>query len=133
MTSGAPMMVPPVNRRTLRRTLLWASVVAVVAAAVLIPRGMPMEAALGVLGLVLGAFNARLAQMSVARYADGDSFGKGQFALTVLGRLGVVTVVALGCAILLRPAGLAVFAGLAAFQLLAIVSAMVPLVKEIRQ
>jgi hypothetical protein len=35
--------------------------------------------------------------------------------------------------VLLRPAGLAVFAGLAIFQLLTIVSAMLPLVKEIRQ
>jgi hypothetical protein len=126
-------VVPRVNRRTFRRTLLWAAVVAVVGVAVLIPLRMPLVAALGVLGLALGAANARMAQVSVARYSDKGSFGRAQFAVAVLGRLGVITVIALGCAIALRPDGLAVFAGLAVFQLLTVVSAMLPLVKEIRQ
>lgn len=126
-------MVPPVNRRTLRRTLVWAGVVGVVGVAVLVLLGQPLAALLGCVGLALGALNARLAQVSVARYSDRGSFSKGRFAISVLGRLGVVTVVALGCAILLRPAGLAVFAGIAIFQLLTIASAMLPLVKEIRQ
>jgi hypothetical protein len=125
--------VPPVNRRTLRRTLLWAGVAAVVGIAVLVPMGQPLAALLGCLGLALGAANARLAQVSVARFSDSATFSKGRFAITVLGRLGVITVIALGCAVLLQPAGLAVFAGIAVFQLLTIVSAMLPLVKEIRQ
>jgi hypothetical protein len=45
----------------------------------------------------------------------------------------VITVVALVVAWLVRPAGIAVFAGLALFQLLAIVSSTLPLIKEIRQ
>jgi adenosyl cobinamide kinase/adenosyl cobinamide phosphate guanylyltransferase len=81
----------------------------------------------------LGALNARLAQVSVARYSDHGEFSKGRFAISVLGRLGVITVIALGCAVFFQPVGLAVFAGLAIFQLLTIVSAMLPLVKEIRQ
>jgi hypothetical protein len=125
--------VPPVNRRTLRRTMLWAGVAAVVGFAVLVPMGQPLAALLGCLGLALGAGNARLAQVSVARFSDSATFSKGRFAITVLGRLGVITVIALGCAVLLQPAGLAVFAGIAVFQLLTIVSAMLPLVKEIRQ
>jgi hypothetical protein len=125
--------VPPVNRRTLRRTLLWAGVAAVIAVAVLVPLGRPLDAVLGVLGLCLGAANARMAQVSVAAYSDKKEFGKARFAMSVLGRLGVITVIALGCAIVLRPSGLSVFAGLAVFQLLTIVSAMLPLVKEIRQ
>jgi hypothetical protein len=130
-TAASP--VPPVNRRTLRRTLVWAGVVAVAGVAGLVSLGQPLAALLGCVGLALGALNARLAQVSVARYSDQGSFSKGRFAISVLGRLGVVTVVALGCAILLRPAGLAVFAGIAIFQLLTIASAMLPLVKEIRQ
>jgi hypothetical protein len=51
----------------------------------------------------------------------------------MLGRLAVITAVALVCAIMFRPDGLAVFAGLAIFQLLTIISASVPLVREIRQ
>ena len=130
-TASSP--VPPVNRRTLRRTLIWAGVVAVVAVAVLVPMGQPLAALLGCVGLALGALNARLAQVSVARYSDRGSFSKARFAVSVLGRLGVITVIALSCALLLNTAGLAVFAGIAVFQLLTIVSAMLPLVKEIRQ
>lgn len=141
MTPGGPTTVPragypvpPVNRRTLRRTLLWAGVAAVIGIAVLVPMGQLPAALLGCFGLALGAANARLAQLSVARFSDNSAmFSKGRFAVTVLGRLGVITVIALGCAVLLRPAGLAVFAGIAVFQLLTIVSAMLPLVKEIRQ
>jgi cobalamin synthase len=113
--------------------LLWAAIAAVVGVAVLVPMHLPLYAALGVLGLLLGATNARMAQVAVARYSDPSSYNRGQFAMGVLGRLCVISVIALGCAILLRPAGLAVFAGLAIFQLLTIVSAMLPLVKEIRQ
>ena len=51
----------------------------------------------------------------------------------MLGRLAVITVVALVMAWLVRPAGMAIFAGLALFQVLAIVSSMLPLIKEIRQ
>ncbi len=135
MTPGGPAApyVPPVNRRTLRRTLIWAGVAAALGIAVLVPLGQPMAALFGCAGLGLGAANARFAQASVARYADRGKVTKGRFAIATLGRLGVITVIALGCAVLLRPAGLAVFAGIAVFQLLTIVSAMLPLVKEIRQ
>jgi hypothetical protein len=45
----------------------------------------------------------------------------------------VITVLAFACALLFRPAGIAVFGGLAVFQFLAIVSSMLPLIKEIRK
>ena len=45
----------------------------------------------------------------------------------------MITVIALAIAWLVRPAGIAVFGGLALFQFLAIVSSMLPLIKEIRQ
>jgi hypothetical protein len=51
----------------------------------------------------------------------------------VLGRLTLITALALGLALALRPAGLGVFAGLAAFQLVMIFIASLPLVKELRQ
>lgn len=130
-TAASP--VPMVNRKTLRRTLLWSAVAGVIGLGVAIALGQPVAGLLGLLGLALGAANARAAQVSVARYSDRGEFSKGKFAISVLGRLGVITVIALGCAVLLRPTGLAVFAGLAVFQLLTIVSAMLPLVKEIRQ
>ncbi|MDT7637073.1 MAG: hypothetical protein QOC83_1361, partial [Pseudonocardiales bacterium] len=71
MILGAPTassQVPPVNRRTLRRTLVWAAVAGVLGAAVAIWFGQPLAALLGWVGLGLGALNARMAQVSVARY-----------------------------------------------------------------
>ena len=51
----------------------------------------------------------------------------------MLGRLAVITTIALVMAWLVRPAGIAIFGGIALFQFLAIVSSMLPLIKEIRQ
>ena len=45
----------------------------------------------------------------------------------------MIPAIALGCAFAFRPAGIAVFGGLALFQFLAIVSSILPLIKEIRQ
>jgi hypothetical protein len=58
---------------------------------------------------------------------------RGAFTRSVLGRLALITVLAFGCALLFRPAGLGVFAGLAVFQFLAVASSMLPLIKEIRK
>ena len=125
--------VPPVNRRTLRRTALLAAGAAAIGVAVLVAMGQPLMAAFGVAGLGLGLLNAWLVQRSVARFSDGQPHRKARFTSAMLGRLAVITGLAIGCAILFRPDGLAVFVGLAIFQLLTIISASVPLVREIRQ
>jgi hypothetical protein len=83
-------------------------------------------------GIALGVLNMALAVRSVAKFAATQP-SKMRFSGSVLGRLAVITVIAFGCALLFRPAGIAVFAGLAAFQLLATASSMVPLIKEIRK
>ena len=85
-----------------------------------------------VVGVALGTLNMWLAVRSVARFATSRP-SKARFSGSVLGRLAVITVVALVMAWLVRPAGMAIFAGLALFQVLAIVSSMLPLIKEIRQ
>jgi hypothetical protein len=88
----------------------------------------------GCVGLGLGALNSWLVQRSVVRFAASRAAHKNrQFTLSVLGRLGLVTVLALACALAIRPEGLGVFAGLAAFQLLMLGGASLPLVKELRQ
>lgn len=125
---------PPVTRATFRRSACAAVVAGLLGLAVLIPMGLGMYALFGCVGLALGALNSGLVVQSVARLASrAGSFTKARFAGTVLARLAVITVLALGCALLFRPAGLAVFGGLVLFQLLATVSSMLPLIKEIRQ
>jgi hypothetical protein len=86
-----------------------------------------------VVGLVLGLANAMLLRRAAARFAAIDNARKSHFALGSLGRLAMISVLALGFAMLVRPDGLGVFLGLAVFQLLMVGAALVPLLKELRQ
>jgi hypothetical protein len=129
---GSPGYTPPVTRATLRRAAIGAGVVVVLALAVLVPLGLAPFALFGCVGVALGVLNMGLAVRSVTRFTATQP-SKLRFSGSVLGRLGIITVIAFGCALLFRPAGIAVFAGLAVFQLLATASSMVPLIKEIRK
>ncbi|MGQ0572948.1 MAG: hypothetical protein ACT4RN_01950 [Pseudonocardia sp.] len=131
MTTGTPY-TPPVTRATFRRSLVLAAVAGTIGVVVLVALGHWAAALCGLFGLALGALNSYLVLQAVIRFAV-DKPSKAAFSRAVLGRLAVITLLALACAWFLRPVGLAVFGGLALFQFLAIVSSMVPLVKEIRQ
>jgi hypothetical protein len=129
---GTPGYTPPVTRATLRRAAIGAAVVVVLALAVLVPLGLAPFGLFGCVGVALGVLNMAMAVRSVSRFAATQP-SKLRFSGSVLGRLGIITVIAFGCAVLFSPAGIAVFAGLAVFQLLAAASSAVPLIKEIRK
>lgn len=131
MVTGTPY-TPPVTRATFRRSVWGGAVAGLLGLAVLVPAGYGLFALFACVGLALGALNSLLVVQAVAKFADTRP-SKARFSGSVLFRLGVVTVLALGCALLFRPAGLAVFGGLALFQFIAIVCSMLPLIKEIRQ
>jgi hypothetical protein len=57
---------------------------------------------------------------------------KGQFSQRVLLRLAVVTALAFGFGLLIRPDGLGIFVGLAVFQVLMLVGASVPVFRSLR-
>jgi hypothetical protein len=71
-------------------------------------------------------------QQSVLRYAASETMGKKQFRRGVMGRLGLITLVAIGFGVLIRPDGLGVFFGLAAFQILMLIGAAVPVFRSLR-
>jgi hypothetical protein len=128
--TGTPY-TPPVTLATFRRSLVLAAVVGGLCAVAMVALGYWVAALCGLFGLALGALNSYLVLQAVIRFAvDGPS--KAKFARSVLSRLALITVLAVICAWFVRPDGFAVFGGLALFQFLAIVSSMVPLVKEIR-
>jgi hypothetical protein len=131
VVTGTPY-TPPVTRDTFRRSAVAAAVIAVVGAAVLVPTGYGPFALFGALGIGLGILNSWLVMRSVLNFATNRP-SKARFSGSVLGRLAVITLLAFACALLFRPAGLAVFAGLAMFQLTAVASSMLPLIKEIRR
>jgi hypothetical protein len=49
-----------------------------------------------------------------------------------MGRLAAVTLIAIGCAVLVRPDGLAVFAGLAVFHVIMLLGAALPVFRGLR-
>ena len=132
MLTGTPAYTPPVTRATFRRSAIAAAVVAVIALAVLVPMGLGLYAVFGAVGLGLGVVNSWLVMRAVLNFAAAQPT-RGAFTRSVLGRLALITLLAFGCALLFRPTGLGVFAGLAVFQFLAVASSMVPLIKEIRK
>ncbi|HET8587092.1 MAG TPA: hypothetical protein VFM74_04380, partial [Candidatus Limnocylindria bacterium] len=77
----------------------------------------------------------RLLQKSVIRFAsspDAASYSKKQFRHGVMGRLGLITLLAIAVGIVVRPDGLGVFVGLAVFQILMLVGAAVPVFRSLR-
>lgn len=123
---------PPVTRAMFRRTAIMAGVVTAVAVVVLVLLGYGLYGLFLAVGVALGTLNLWLAVRSVANFATARP-SKARLSGSVLARLALITVVALVIAWLVRPQGIAVIGGLALFQFLAIISSMLPLIKEIRQ
>jgi hypothetical protein len=106
-------------------------VAVVVVAAVL---GRPLVGLFGCIGLALGALNFYLMRRSVQRYLVAAApVTKKQMAFSSLSRLIVITALAIACAMLVRPDGIAIFVGLAAFQLMIGARTAVSAVKELRR
>jgi hypothetical protein len=116
--------IDAVVRRTLRASVALA-VLAVTAAIVL---GYPLVGPGIVIGLIAAVANHRLFQASAMRYTtpEGKVVRK-PFAGTVFFRLGAVTALALLLLVFVRPMGWGVIGGLAGFQALLLVNALVAL------
>ena len=128
-----PDVIPTKAVVNLRRAAPIAACLGAASFVLLAPMGYPLAAVFFCGGLGLGLLNTALVQRSAARFAVSGDPNKRRFAVAVLARLTLITGLAVGLALALRPEGLAVFAGLAVLQLLMIFIASVPLVKELRQ
>lgn len=116
----------------LRRSVVVSCALAAVAIAVASAVGHPMMGVFGVVGLALGALNNLLLQRSVIAYGNSVDVGKKKFRRGVMGRLGAITVLALGVAVLDHPDGLGVFVGMAVFHAVMLVGAAVPVFRSMR-
>lgn len=128
-----PELSPSVQAATsLRRLAVIAGGIGVVGVAVLAPMGHLGLALFGLLGLALGLGNIALVHRSAARFAGSeDLHRKRRSAGGVLGRLAVISLIAVAIAALVRPEGLGVLMGLVVFQFVMIATTLVPLVKEL--
>lgn len=132
-------MIPDLNAPvmtavSMRRLAVIAAVLGVAMIAALVPFGFLGLALFGCVGIGLGLLNTALIKRTAGRYAaSNDPHRKRRSAGNVLGRLAIITLLALGFAMLLRPDGLGVFLGLALFQFVMIFVVMVPMIKELRR
>jgi hypothetical protein len=128
-----PVVYTPVSAAAnLRRSAILGAGLGVVAIVVTSMYGHPLMGVFGLIGIALGALNNRMLQTSVIRFATTPEIGKKQFRRGVVARLGLITLLAIGVGILVRPDGLGVFIGLAVFQILMLIGAAVPVFRSLR-
>jgi hypothetical protein len=128
-----PAVYTPVSAAAnLRRSAIIGAGLGVVALVVLSVAGHPLAGVFGLLGLALGAVNNRMLQRSVVRYATHAEVSRKQFRRGVMARLGVITLLALALGFFIRPDGLGLFFGIAAFQILMLIGASVPVFRSLR-
>jgi hypothetical protein len=95
--------------------------------------GHIMMGAFGIVGIGLGVLNTRLLQKSVAKVIASENPSKMAVGRTSVPRLMLITALAFGIAIFVRPDGLGVFFGLAIFQVIIIGTTAAPIMKERRK
>ena len=133
MATVQPAPTTPVDAvANLRRSVIVSAGLGVLSIIVLAFFGHPLMGVFGTVGLGLGALNNHMLQRAVLSYGADEKIAKGAFSRKVLTRLGAVTLLAIGCALITRPDGLGVFVGLAVFQLLMLVGATVPVMRSLR-
>jgi hypothetical protein len=127
--AGSPIVDAAAN---LRRAAIVAAALGLASVVILSLAGHPLMGVFACIGLAFGALNNWALQRSVRNYGTGSSLPKAKFSSRVFLRLGAVTLIAIGIALLVRPDGLGVFAGLAVFQIVMLVGAAVPVFRSLR-
>gem|GEM_PF-4698533 len=123
--------VPARAAANLKRSLIVAIPCGVVALVGMALLRHPLAGFFVVLGLGFGALNTRMVQQSVVRFRVQES--KGGFVLSMVLRLFLLTAAALLAVILVRPDGAGLLAGIAIFQVIGLLSAAIPVFRELRQ
>jgi hypothetical protein len=121
----------PVNGvdKVLHRTIYSSGGVVVVGAVIAVVLGQPLVAPGLLLGVVMALINHRVFQASAMRFTSTEgSIRRKPFAGSVLLRLGACTLVALALLVFARPVGWGVVGGLAIFQALMLLNAVVALI-----
>jgi hypothetical protein len=116
----------------LRRPVLIASTVGVLAVVGCAFAGHIVMGILFVVGLGLGLLNTRMLQRSVVKVIASENPSKKAIGVESVKRLAFITVIAVGLGIFLRPDGLGVFLGLAIFQVIIVACTVIPVMRERR-
>ncbi|MFC0433221.1 ATP synthase subunit I [Kutzneria buriramensis] len=136
MSAGEAASPTPIHVQRvidMRRPFLMAAAMGVLALVVSGLLGHILMGVFGVVGLGLGLLNTRLVQRSVGKVTVTENPSKKALAFSALGRLAIITAIALGIGLFIRPDGIGIFLGLAVFQLIIIASTSASAVKGLRQ
>jgi hypothetical protein len=107
-----------------RRTVSMALVIGVAALVAAVSFGNVLVGLGACIGLGLGTFNFRMIGNSVAKVSASDVENKKKpLAINTLGRLGIITVVAIGLMLVSHSLGWGVFGGLFVFQVILLLNA----------
>ena len=131
-----PLPVRPGLLRVLRDQRKVVGAAAIVAAAcfwVMVPLGEWRTAALTAGGVLLALVNHLASELWLARLiGSGAEPSRGRIAASAITPLAVLSVVAVGVAVLFWPDGIGLLLGLAIFRLIALVMTGIPLLKELK-
>jgi hypothetical protein len=120
--------------RVVRRTVIACIIAGIIGCAAAVLLGQPLVAPGLVIGLVLAVANHRVFQSSALRFTTPEGVvNRKPFAGSVALRLGVCTAVAVGLLVVERPMGWGVIGGLALFQAMMLLNALVALLRYQRQ
>ena len=125
------LAVSPRAAANLKRSLVLATAIGALALVILALLGHPLAGFFVVLGLAFGVLNTWLTQRSIVRY--GAKRSKGGFVSGTLARLGLLTVASVGAVALVRPDGIGMLLGVAVFQVIVLVGAAIPVLRELRR
>lgn len=124
-------MLPSVAFRPVRLLVICLALTGV-AIAVAAPFGHPLFGVFFGLGLALGLGNALLIRRAALRITAEDHPLKKKMALNSASRLLVISVIGLVIAYRFRPEGLGALFGLALFEVVLVLTTMLPVVKKLR-
>jgi hypothetical protein len=120
--------------RDQRKTVILAVVLAVAAFWIAGPMGEWRLGTALAIGVVLGLVNHLVTEYWLLRIiTSGREPGRATLVRSTIVRLGVLTVVAVGIAVLFWPEGVALLLGLAIFRLIALVMTGLPLLQELKE
>ncbi len=117
-----------------RRPLLVAGLLSVAGLWISIPVGRGQVGVFFAVGIFLGLLNHVLTEVGLAHsLANEGEISRKQFAMGSLGRLAIVTLIALAIVLFFWPYGAAVFVGLALMHLVLLIFTGLPLLNELRK
>ena len=119
--------------RNYNKSLLISAIVGLIGFVVLLLTVSLDAGILFCVGLGLGVLNSQMVQRSLVRAVTDGRSDRKTISFGVLRRLSLITLLAVGIAVLYRPEGLLVFIGLMIFQMISLATVLGGLARQVRR